>query len=57
MAKKTEDQAGRPTEPDAVVAYWLAELKDARKREKDFRKDGEKILNIYDGTKDRKSVV
>ena len=55
MAKKTEDQAGRPTEPDAVVAYWLAELKDARKREKDFRKDGEKILNIYDGT-NQKSV-
>jgi len=40
----------RPTDPDAKVAYWLSEIKAARKREKDFLKDGEKILNIYDGT-------
>ena len=55
MARKTETITGEPTEPDAVVGSWLAELKDARKREKDFRKDGEKILNIYDGT-NQKSV-
>lgn len=47
---KSKDFLGRPTEPDAVVAFWLGEIKDARKREKDFRKDGERILKIYDGT-------
>ena len=43
----------RPTEPDALVAYWLAEIADARKREKDFRHDGETILAIYDGSKQK----
>ena len=47
---RSKDALDRPTEPDAVVAFWLTEIKDARKREKDFRKDGEKILKIYDGT-------
>ena len=55
MAKKTETLAGRPTEPDATVSYWLTEIKDARKREKAFRKDGTDILDIYDGT-NQKSV-
>jgi len=47
---RSKDALDRPTEPDAIVAFWLTEIKDARKREKDFRKDGEKILKIYDGT-------
>ena len=33
------------------AAYWLSEIASARKREKDFRKDGERILEIYDGSK------
>lgn len=30
------------------VTQWLEEIKSARKREKDFRKEGEKILEIYE---------
>lgn len=50
-----ETLLGRPTEPDAVVAFWLKEIKDARTREKAFRKDGETILKIYDGTNQAKT--
>lgn len=35
----------------AEVAYWLNELDAARKREKDWRKEGERILDIYSGKK------
>lgn len=31
------------------VRYWLDEIKDAQKREKDFRDKGEKILETYEG--------
>lgn len=53
MAKKAKDQdlAGRPTEPHASVAYWLTEIGEAKKREEKYRKEGERILSIYDGTK------
>ena len=37
--KKTSEQ----------VQYWLKEIADARKREKTFRKDGRKIVRIYEG--------
>lgn len=30
------------------VTDWLNEINDAKKREKDFRKDGERILKIYE---------
>lgn len=33
------------------VKQWLDEIEAARKREKDFRKTGETILKIYDGSK------
>ena len=35
--------------PDAPeeVQRWLDEIKDAKKREADFRKDGERVLKIY----------
>jgi hypothetical protein len=36
---------------DADVNFWLEEIKAAKKREKDYRKDGKKILAIYDGEK------
>lgn len=43
------------TEPtakaDNKVAAWLAEIDDAKKREKDYRTDGEKIFKIYNGSK------
>lgn len=33
----------------AQIRYWLAELTAAKKREADYRKDGERILEIYEG--------
>ncbi len=33
---------------DPVVRQWLSEIRDARKREKDFRDNGEDIINIYE---------
>jgi hypothetical protein len=39
----------KPTTPDGVVRYWLNEIATAKKREKDFRKDGQRILDIYTG--------
>lgn len=32
-----------------IVQYWLDEIEDARKREKDFRDNGEEIQKIYNG--------
>jgi len=31
------------------VTYWLNEIEAAKKREKDFRKDGSRIMDIYEG--------
>lgn len=36
---------------EAEVAFWLNEISAARKREKDFRKEGQRILEIYTGGK------
>ncbi len=36
--------------PESVLLRWGAEIEAARKREEDYRKDGERILGIYDGT-------
>lgn len=44
MAKEKKDQ-------DEVVGFWLDEIAQAKKREKKFRATGERILDIYDGTK------
>lgn len=38
-------------EPSKIVAYWLNEIAAAKKREKDYREDGERIIKIYDGQK------
>ena len=47
--KTTLDTTGENVEPSDknAVRYWLSEIKAAKKREKDFRKDGNRILNIY----------
>lgn len=37
--------------PSPAVSYWLTEIQAAKKREKDFRKDGERIIKIYEGDK------
>ena len=49
-SSKAEDRR-RPTEPDAIVRFWLDEIKAAKKREDDFRKDGQRILDIYSAKK------
>ena len=45
----TPDGEATPKKPSEVVRYWLSEIATARKREKDFRKDGKRILDIYTG--------
>jgi hypothetical protein len=40
-----------PGEPDENVTYWINEIKAARKREKEFRENGQKALDIYAGKK------
>lgn len=34
-----------------IVEYWMREIGAAKKREKNFRKEGERILSIYGGRK------
>lgn len=43
MAKKKE--------PASEVQYWLSEIASAKRREKDFRKDGQEVIEIYSGEK------
>ncbi len=43
MAKKKE--------PSNEVKSWLAEIASSKKREKDYRKEGEEIIEIYSGKK------
>lgn len=38
------------TEKDAI-ARWLKEIKACQTREQDYRKEGQRILELYDGTK------
>lgn len=47
MAKKKEPK--EETKPSAKVRYWLNEINDAKKREKEYRKEGERIRSIYAG--------
>lgn len=56
MAKKissdtTGDNAKKAGEPAEVVTYWLNEIAAARRREKDFRKEGRRVIDIYEGKK------
>lgn len=37
--------------PTEEVQRWLDEIKDAKKRESDFRRDGERVLKIYGAEK------
>jgi hypothetical protein len=40
-----------PNEPAAEVLHWLSEISACKKREEDYRKEGERILEIYSGKK------
>lgn len=54
MAQKTDitgDGAKRAGEPAEVVTYWLNEIGASRKREKDYRKEGLRVIDIYEGAK------
>lgn len=52
MAKKEKAEAAK--EPVQEVRHWLDEISTARKREKDYRKDGEEVIEIYSGKKQDK---
>jgi hypothetical protein len=50
MAKKaTGGIVEARKEPSALVRYWTDEINSARKREKEFRKEGERIRKIFSG--------
>jgi hypothetical protein len=42
---------GKNTKPDSKVRAWVAELDDALKREKDWRKSACDIVKLYEGAK------
>jgi len=46
--KSADDLVKKPAE---VVTYWLDEISASKKREKDWRKDGQRIYEIYGGEK------
>ena len=47
MAKRKEER--KAGEPASEVRYWLGEIASAKKREKDYRKDGQDVIEIYSG--------
>lgn len=47
---KENDEKEKSSNRDNV-GMWLEEIKTAKKREKDFREDGQEILDIYEGEK------
>ena len=49
MAKKASTAPAKAASEE--VQSWLDEIKDAKKREDDFRKDGERVLKIYGAEK------
>lgn len=53
MANQDEFKDAEP-KVDNKVSAWLAEIEDAKQREKDYRKDGNKIHAIYNGSKEEK---
>jgi hypothetical protein len=48
MAKKA---AAEEKKTNLIVAFWLTEIAAAKKREKDYRKEGQDVLDIYGGKK------
>jgi hypothetical protein len=38
-------------DPSEVVGYWLNEIRQAREREADYRKDGHEIMKLYEADK------
>jgi hypothetical protein len=48
---ENETLAGAPIETSSQVRYWMNEIASAKKREKDYRKEGDRVLAIYGGKK------
>lgn len=44
-----KDDSGKAMEPSTEVKHWLGEIASAKKREKDYRKDGKEVIDIYSG--------
>lgn len=55
MSESFESGALAQKDPKTVCKRWLLELKQADKREKDWRKSGEDIYRRYRGTKAKKN--
>lgn len=53
MTQKPEERP--PGEPHAAVRFWLGEIAAAKRRERDFRKDGREIIEIYSGEASEKT--
>jgi hypothetical protein len=52
MANKNEFENAK-VKVDSKVTAWLAEIEDAKKREKEYRTEGHKIHKIYNGDKSK----
>lgn len=53
--KTVDDEAASKKKGEEQVVYWLKEISDAKKREKDFRKEGVKTTKIYEGRSKEKT--
>lgn len=49
MARLDREAAAKKQGPSAVVRYWNNEIKEARTRDKHYRKEGDRIRKIYSG--------
>jgi hypothetical protein len=47
----TTSEGERSSDPVESVRFWLAEIKAAKKRDDEFRKHGQRILDIYEAKK------
>lgn len=51
LTEEEVEQGSKAGEPDSRVSFWINEIAAARKREKEWRKEGQRILDIFDGSK------
>lgn len=43
-----------PTQDEAAIKHWFSELDDAKKRDKDYRREGRRIIDIYQANDGKK---
>lgn len=51
-ASQTLDDGPASQKKDDKVAYWLGQIDDARKREKTWRKEAARVIDIYEGQRE-----